>query len=148
MRREKEEVLFLTDTRCTGSEVPFWRKLVQETLGQKATILMVPVSRMAGMQGSPRASGCAVILNDYWGGRQCGWFKDDSGLGLVLGVYHTLMDTRLLVMNTYWPVQATLQPGQLRSRSSCLMQRVEEHTEKVGSNERTAVAFIRDIILR
>ena len=25
-----------------------------------------------------------MILNDYWEGRQCDWFKGDTGLGLVL----------------------------------------------------------------
>ena len=61
---------------------------------------MAPVSKLPGRKGDPRARGCAGIRNDYWGGRQCDWFKDDAGLALVLDVYRTLRDTRLLVMYT------------------------------------------------
>ena len=91
MRRGEVGIFFLTDIRCTGSELPFWRKHVKEALGPRATLLMAPVSNMKGHKGPPKVGGCAVILNDYWGGRQCDWFQDDTGLGVVLGVYLTLL---------------------------------------------------------
>ena len=68
MRRGEVGVFFLTDIRCTGSELPYWRKHVKEALGLRATMLMAPVSKMEGRNGSPKVGGCAVLLNDYWGG--------------------------------------------------------------------------------
>ena len=97
-------VLFLTDTRCTGKEVAFWKKLVKRALGPRASIFMAPVSPMSGRAGRPRVVGCVVILNDHWGGRQCDWFVDETVLGLVLGVYLSLRGTKLLAMCTYWPI--------------------------------------------
>ena len=109
-------VFFLTDTRCIGSELPFWKNYMREALGPRATILMAATTRMKGQTAIPKVGGCAAVINDYWGARLCDWFQDESGLGLVLGIYLTLRDSRILLMDTYWPVMATLKPGQTRDQ--------------------------------
>ena len=87
MRHSGTGVLFLTDLRCTGRELPHWRRSVKGALGPNAVLLLAPVKQMKHQPGKPRVGGSAIILNDFWGKRQCDWFQDDSGLGLLMGVY-------------------------------------------------------------
>ena len=132
MRRGKTGVFFLTDIRCSGSELGFWKKQVRQALGPRANILMAPMPPMPGQSRSPRVGGCAVIINDYWGGRTRHWFVDDTKLGLILGINISLRGTDLLVMGTYWPTASTLPTDKPRHESGCLIHRIEEHMAKIA----------------
>ena len=41
-----------------------------------------------------------MILNDFWGKRKCALFQDDSGLGLLMGVYLSVTGSKLLCMGS------------------------------------------------
>ena len=62
---------------------------------------IAPVSKAGEAEDRTRVGGSIIILNDYWGVRAYDWFKDESDLGLVMGVYLMLPHTKLLRMGTY-----------------------------------------------
>ena len=57
---------------------------------------IAPVPRSGKEEERARVGGSITILNDYWGVRAYDWLKNESDLGLVMGVYIKLPHTKLL----------------------------------------------------
>ena len=89
-----------------------------------------------------------MILNNFWGKRQCDWFQDDSGLGLLMGVYLQVRTTKLLCMGTYWPVLGGKIPPGGRHLSGKLVHRVLEHMQARHRPEKEALPYIQNLVLK
>ena len=81
---------YVADARCNGKEKDRWTTAVLAALGPHAKLYMSPISpitRQGKTDERARVGGSIIILNNYWGARAYDWFKDESDLGLVMGVY-------------------------------------------------------------
>ena len=101
--------VYVVDARCNGREKERWTVATRAALGSHAQLYMsaiAPIVRSGKEEDRARVGGSIIILNNYWGVRAYDWFKDDSDLGLVMGVYIKLPHTKLLWMGAYWLVSA------------------------------------------
>ena len=107
---------------------------------------IAPVARSGN--GGERASvgGSIIILNNYWGVRAYDWFKDESDLGLVMGVYIKLPHTKLLWMGAYWPVSAPTFDLADLTTSGRLAHRTKAFLTKKGYGTTTALEYVQGVI--
>ena len=98
----------MADACCNGREKERWTVTTRAALGSHAQLYMPAIAlvfRSGEEEDRARVGGSVIILNDYWGVRVYDWFKDESDMGSVTGVYLKLPHTKLLWM-AYWPVSA------------------------------------------
>ena len=74
------------------------------------------------------------------------WFKDESDLGLVMGVYIKLPHTKLLWMGAYWPVSAPTVDLVDLTTSGRLAHRTKAFLTKKGYGTTSALEYVQGVI--
>ena len=116
------DVLCLQDTRHTEKDVPFINTLIKDLLPSGTEIRHTPLP--SGGSGR-RIGGQLIIISPKWSASITDFKKDETGLGILTGLYLMGRTQRILILSTYWP--------QKRNHSEAVDPSDCRHEPEVGS---------------
>ena len=93
------DVLCLQDTRQLEKDVPFINSLIKDLLPSGTEIRHAPLQSYSGR----RVGGQIIIISPKWSASITDFKKDETGLGVLTGLYLLGRSQRILILSTYWP---------------------------------------------